>query len=1294
MADFSYTSNVTQGPIRNPYLNTSANTSSINTSYRSLSSSTSITETAVRTWIRSSKQSAGDIPSLSSTEALRDQSRQPHHLPWSSELALEFGSAVQNCLRCCCIDVNPQPCGEPSNTDRVGAAVLELLARVVEDWDDHVLYAVLVQANRSSSNHHDSSPSVAIHKENLIDTLTRLCLLPENNNTQPIEPSHTSRNFIRRAAIVCLATAWRCLDRLEQYTTLANDHTGFSWWISDQKTIDSLAIASFRSLFRLHGCSDAYTSGSDPCGEFGLHNPHASAPFDIKQETMSALTILTILLRYQLLNLSTSSVSNTISRSIANDGCILPTRTLTELISKLIKEVQILNHSILPSASSEYTLPNAMLSMSILSLLQRSLPSFENDSLFHGLVRTIQSTGLVENLVQFTFSPSFQLDGSGSQTPRWISTASKRFRTGYLQMFGFHLLSCLRLCQCKAWRVVVANLEPKLPSMIDPFWSNLLKSGSIHHRNQSVDDSNHLEGQFVGLLWLYNNLHGNARYRLHCVLKQTLQYPGGTSNPFSSQRNDRDIEKSRALRKLIQSLFSVLRLSSGAPYTARLMTSRLIRILLTDRRIGTSNDELSRSLWQAVDQSIVELHLESVLEHADTDDVNQPLLVTLVDTMETLLEYEEQRDYLVDKLAAHNLETLIYLIKPQDVRYDFNLGIDDEVADSNTETPPLNNLSRMDETSMCIEHEETKDPKGLDHSVRLSVATSLARLAYGTSAALPTESVGLLISRISSAVYDFLAEYHDLIEGGGKRDDKTNITIVTTPSNDQVKRFMRLQHECAIPENEEFLSGMMFTSISHRNKKISQMVNAQQEAERNVQIAQQQANEAQEEKVRLVQRISVQSVLFEREVNRTKLNALQEARQAVSMHASERSCAEERAKKLQIQTEQEKVELERAKTEAQNAINELQSTKSKVEELNGTIGTLQQELKDEKAKSNEIAQKVEANRDAIVSFEEKCGDMQNIIDEKEDAISRMDDKNHRLQNDLEDLFADMCSLAQIHKHKETEEESQKKMNTAAIDAVNEELTVERRRNEELSSKMKDIKEENDKLYRKLAKYKERLEQERNERREEQSRRREEDHRRKRSGPVSYLNSLHESSSSDVAQSRSKHTRSLQDVSSSDIAQSRSKHTRSSRDLSSSSSSDVPQSRSKHTRSLRDLSSSSSLDVTQSRSKHTRSLRDLSSSDATQSRSKHTRSLRDVSSSDVTESRSKHTRSLRDVSSSAVTESRSKHTRSLRDVSSSQRERPPIQNKVRERSENDKENTANRSASTHRRSIRSQRKIDY
>jgi chromosome segregation ATPase len=153
--------------------------------------------------------------------------------------------------------------------------------------------------------------------------------------------------------------------------------------------------------------------------------------------------------------------------------------------------------------------------------------------------------------------------------------------------------------------------------------------------------------------------------------------------------------------------------------------------------------------------------------------------------------------------------------------------------------------------------------------------------------------------------------------------------------------------------------------------------------------------------------------------------------------------------------------------------------------------------------------------------------MTNSIEERDDMISRVEDTNQKLQDNLEDLFADMCSLAQMYRHNENQEESQKLKNSEAIEAVKQKLASERRNNEGLTSKIAGLEEENEKLYRKLGKYKDKLEEERKGRREEHERKKEEEHRRKRNGPVSYLNSLHTCTtldgSTDVSRSRSTRT---------------------------------------------------------------------------------------------------------------------------------------------------------------------------
>ena len=1109
MSDFNHTTQ-----IRNPYGNSSSRSSSSTAPRPSISPST--TETMLRNLVRSTTDGAmtmTDIPSLSSIQSVKDQLCLRRDIRWSLDLAQGLGELVLNYMRL-------YMSGSSSNTDTsaeaVGVAMLGLLATAIEDWEDNVLYAVLIQDGKKNINRvKNDNPGSCKH---LLDILTQLSVLSSmdsdnNNNDGDNGPcSNLSQN-----AIICLATAWRCLDRLEQFTTLngnnggyGRENSGVPWWITDECPImNRLAVLSLQSLCQ--------TFCSDPQDEFNVRRQQLSIP-DTEHRKMSALTIVAIILRYELVDLSSSSMSNVITTT--SGGCVLPETKLSELISKLIKCIQILNHSVLPPSSSEYTLPIAMLSMSVLSLLQGSLASSENNSLFHGLNQTIQSTGLVENLVQFTFLSVFAGDdGSSSmQAPRWIASSSKRFKKGYLQSFGLQLFSYWSYCDNVAWKVVIANLEPKLRYIIDPFWSNLLLR--IDHRQPSMDSN--MEAQLPGIFWLYLYNRGHARLRLSLVLEKSLE-PGGTSS-FTAQNGDADnvICRNRGSEKILHCLFGILRLSSNVSYSTRLTSSRLLRLLLADRRIISSNDELSRSIWTAVNQSVVELYLETVLEHTSTDDANQPLLLTLVDTMETLLEDGECCTNFIDKLGgANNIETLIHISKPSDIRYDFNLGT--EEADTDTETPPLHNLSRMDEASICIEHEEMKDPRGLDHSVRLSVMTVLARMAYHSSIAAPDESTGLLISRISTAVNDSLVEYHTLVEGDNDDINGNNCSSIT-PSMDQKKRFFRLQHVIANPENEEFLFSMMLTGGSLRKKKILRLVDTQKETEYKLQMTLQREKKAQEEKMRLLQQLRTQSIMFRREMSRTKLNMTQDTRQLVAMHASERCNAEERSRNLMQHTEQAKLELERAKMDMQTAQDELHMATTKVLELNGNIETIKQEVQDERAKADEILNEIEANREEKRSFEEKCREMQRGIDERENVISQADDTNHKLQDNLEDLFADMVSLTQIFKHNEDQEESNKQKNNDAIESANQKLVLESQRN-------KDLKEENEKLYRKLAKYKERLEQERKGRQEEHKQRKEEDNRKKRSGPVSYLNSLHTSTTSEVS-SRNKSSRSSRDISAS------------------------------------------------------------------------------------------------------------------------------------------------------------------
>ena len=1102
-------------PIKNPYHNP----------YRPESSAASTmnrgpivdAETTMRTILRSVSRSPESLPSLSTLQTLKEQlllrrnRNDDSRLSfWSNDLALEFGTVVNKCLAR--IGTNSNDDGDTSQPQiAVSALLLVILVQSMDEWEDHVVYAVLVQNNKSNNN--------LDCDEHLLNRLTK----SSSQNNENICPYAT----------ICLAKAWLCLERLEEYTSLhgGNSSGGFHrqeyksipWWMPDESTANALGIRSLQSLDQIYCSSE--TSNND---EFCLQQQQdLTLSVDQDKHKLSQLTILSILLRHQVLDVFSSPIATTITPSNGVVGCTIPKAKLIQLISKLLKEIQILNHSVMSPSSSEYALPVAILSMSVLSLLQKSLASSENDSLFHGLNQTIQSTDLVDNLVRFVFSSAGDRDGITAAAPRWTSMTSTRFQKNYLQALGFHLFSCWSCCGDTAWKILVATIESKIDSFMHSFCSMLIEN----------HDHTLFEESLRQIMWLFFYMRSPTRQKLNERLETRL----ATDNE-SPMINC----KETAARQMISSLFGFLRISSGASYSGRLMVARLLRNLLSDRRNLSSNDDMSRVLWKVVDESMVEGHLQAVLEQASTDDVNQPLLLALVDTMGVLLEHHDFCNCLIQKLGAHNVEALIYLVKPNNIRYDFVPGTEEDAADTDTETPPSHNLSRMDEASICIEHEETKPPRGLDHSVRLSVATSLAHLAYGSSVAPADESIGLLISRISTVANDFFMEYNADIDAGIISQTNPNSSM---PSMDQIKRFTRLRNRIATSENEDLLSTTLFTGICSRRNTILDHFKLQQETQQKLEAALQREQKAQEQTAKLQHQLRNRSMLFQREMSRFKSTLTQNTRQLVSMHTSERSRAEERSTKLQEEKERATLELQEVKEELHATRAELQATRSTMDELNSTIGNLQQQIHDEKAKAQEVKNELEGNRGVIQLYEEKCDDLQTAIEEREDEITRAEDANQNLQENLEDLFADMCSLAQIHQHSENQETSQKAKHNEAMESLNQKLAREQKNKQELKDKMSDIEEENEKLYRKLGKYKERLEQERNGRREEQERRKEEDHRRKRNGPVSYLNSLHNSTSINESNDRSRSTRSSRNMSSSQKPPSQHKRSASERDRS-------------------------------------------------------------------------------------------------------------------------------------------------
>jgi hypothetical protein len=97
----------------------------------------------------------------------------------------------------------------------------------------------------------------------------------------------------------------------------------------------------------------------------------------------------------------------------------------------------------------------------------------------------------------------------------------------------------------------------------------------------------------------------------------------------------------------------------------------------------------------------------------------------------------------------------------------------------------------------------------------------------------------------------------------------------------------------------------------------------------------------------------------------------------------------------------------------------------------------------------------------------------------------------------------MVSLTQIDQVKEKEEATKKESADSAIHRITSKFNSERKKNKSLVEREQTLLQENEKLFKKLTKYRERLKEERQERQEQMD-------RRKKHNPVSYINQLHQS----------------------------------------------------------------------------------------------------------------------------------------------------------------------------------------
>ena len=747
---------------------------------------------------------------------------------------------------------------------------------------------------------------------------------------------------------------------------------------------------------------------------------------------------------------------------------------LTLICQQLLSDIQVLIDPELPTSSSKYVLPCALLSSSLLSLIQWksnfNLP--EMDQIIHG-------TSLVENITQFAFPVPHA--ANFSRRPRW--TRDGQFELS--RQYALDLIYCWSLSSGEAW-TVFGNIQKQWEDFPIRFWEEMISSQS-----QTLEDT--LPGIYL--------LHVVCRRSMRGILFSTIQ---------RHLKNASDMKE--LCQAILESLVQIAR--SEVSFKIKVHIIRIMWILLSDRNSISTHDHVSRALWGALSETILEQCVEITLKCSSTDDFQQPLLLALLDLLDVQFSVPKNADFILSTLGADSVENLIYLVNPKEVRIDFMDAshMETNSLDLNSETPPANNLSVVDEKSIFVEQEEEKDPKGLDNTVRLSAATALSRLGYCSS--IPSdEGVGLLISRICTAVNDFVFCYHHL--SASSKD--------CFLSFDTSKRAFLLQHSVTVPDNKDFVITMLFTKQAEQQRQQFNLRQENQKKQELLDAALVREKRLQEEKHKYLEYCRSQSLVFRREMCRAKKASTQDARQLVAMHASERSAAERCLSKVERQVESLELQLQEAKDQVEESKKaemlrkeELHLALSNAADLKKNNEDLRRQFNAEEMKSKMLAEEKQTKSEELESLDRRQRELETKIHSRDDIISDIEATNCRLQRDLEDLFADMVSLARIYQYNESEEKSTKAKHIKEVANLNSKLKSELEKNLEMNENMESLRRENEKLYKKLVKNKEKLEEERRERQEEAQ-------KRKRNGPVSYINQLHQSTDSDRS-SRDRTTR--------------------------------------------------------------------------------------------------------------------------------------------------------------------------
>ena len=1045
---------------------------------------------------------------------------------------------------------------------QLAASSLGLLSTAIENWEDSLVYAVVLQSNNDDADDDDNA-----NNKTLLQVLKE-CVFLQNyfeNITDASSPSSLDFEFLNAVSLRCWMAVVQSLDRVHWYAT---------------STV--VPGVSSRHILRHDGCDMVWW------WERPLYIQNNSQDNDGEKDKVPASTFVDSNISYwkpvaewalkSLTNVGNNKLMRDYEKTMPPEEIAMATASFlvhyihhagvdwmssdshAALVQYVLVEAERLTDPNLPEHVS------TIFSLTCLHLLSHLLLHQHQENICDDIASGFRDwmPSMVQHVIQATFGSAFAATSPTSMMERPVWATSAKIRLSELTLNILRTWSELSI-QNPVFNGYYngSNVARTAPGRqcIQEAWESLLSDTPSQYQNDTK-----LGQILTHLLFWYHDCRLEARQILTRVLEeQATTAPLQQEHQNIKQNADKlDSSSQRILTILVQ----YIRQTEGS---TSLVAVTLLRLLLDDRRNVSKHDRLSRSLWKAVDYDFVHVCINLIpratlpsstptVAASTSEHYYRPKVLGLLDVLETIFSCEPSlRRTTVEAMETETVEAFIKILETDNKKTEDSLMMSMEHednaylandSDSEQSTPTANNLSRIEVDNDGINDTDIGDYerrngleatlfkrhnfKGLDSALCVAAACVLALLGNCPAVELAQRSniercqqqsrLALLQGHMSSAVQAFVSRMKLSLFmptlSSQNTETRCNGGIVGSfLSFDMTKRRLRLLMALVSgcdAENEEFLTGLIYASESFQRKEFCSLDQNNRSLNHDLKASHQQKQQLEAENQAHKNKLASQAALFQREKHQMQRYLSQNARKLIQVHQSERSHAESDFREMskRLQSAEEKVAeadcLVLSSREAEAKIRDgLVQATSRLEQLEAKEQDMIVRIREREQELSRLQLELKSTKESLSSMVEQQEELHERIDEQDRIRGTLEQSQTHLRDNLESLFADMSSLAQIYAKKEQEEASSCENSEALVQKLKRKLEKEKERNAEFQERYRQVQYENEMLSTKYAKVREKLTNERKERQiQEQEAAERQRRREKRNGPVSYINQLH------------------------------------------------------------------------------------------------------------------------------------------------------------------------------------------